>query len=230
MLPVAKIHQSPCSVRCRDRNVSPSGYHGRILDQAYNMIWRRMGSFRGNRWAVHSPRFSPCISLSPFLATPQPSSTSTMSTRHSFLSTTGLIRPTSVASAASVADSYYIPNRHARSGGTTTRNIPKVATPQLQEQKLQKPLVTRAGIIPLGPTFVVGMAVMLSLLFVAAISLAFIPDDDEVPAIARVLDDIAANTPGVSIVLRLHAKDVLTFGTRLSYLAATSMSTSMSPH
>ena len=117
MLPVAKIHQSPCSVRCRDRNVSRSGYHGRILDQAYNIIWRRMGSFRGNRWAVHSPRFSPCISLSPFLATPQPSSTSTMSTRHSFLSTTGLIRPTSLASAASVADSYYVPSRHARSGG-----------------------------------------------------------------------------------------------------------------
>ena len=162
-----------------------------------------MGSFQGYQWAVHSPCFSPCIPLSPFLATPQPSSTSTMSTRHSFLSTTGLIRPTSVASAASVTDSYYVPSRHARSGGTTTRNIPKVATPRPQEQKSQKPLVTRAGIIPLGPTFVVGMAIMLSLLFVVAISLAFIPDNDNVPAIASVLDDVAANSPGVSIVCPL---------------------------
>ncbi|TBU27218.1 hypothetical protein BD311DRAFT_846030 [Dichomitus squalens] len=115
-----------------------------------------------------------------------------MSTRHSFLSTTGLIRPVSAASAASVADSYYVPNRLARSEGTTTGK--PIAMPQ---PHVKKPPTTRAGIIPLGPMVIVSMAVTLSLLFTAAISLAFIPDDDNTSAIASMLDDVAANTPGI---------------------------------
>ncbi|KAI0365730.1 hypothetical protein BV20DRAFT_1038783 [Pilatotrama ljubarskyi] len=117
-----------------------------------------------------------------------------MSTRHSFLSTTGLIRPPSVAS---VAEST-IPSRHAHSGGTKPgRRTPKAATKPAKQPPV---LRAKAGVIPLGPAFVVGIAVFLSLLFIAAISCAFISDEDERSPFADLLDDTAANTPGIVLI------------------------------
>ncbi|KAM5533434.1 hypothetical protein V8D89_012872 [Ganoderma adspersum] len=116
-----------------------------------------------------------------------------MSTRHSFLSTTGLIRPMSAASFASPADDY-LPDRFAPSGVPTSRRMRKSAA---QPPQTKPALTTRAGIMPLGPTFLVCMAVALSLLFIGTISLAFIADEDKPPATAAILNDVAANTPGI---------------------------------
>ncbi|KAI0670830.1 hypothetical protein C8Q78DRAFT_1129732 [Trametes maxima] len=119
-----------------------------------------------------------------------------MSTRHSFLSTTGLIRPPSVASVAE--EPLPFPYRHARSGGTK----PRRRTPNTETQPANKPLAplpTRAGIVPLGPAFLIGIAVLLSLLFTTALSCAFIPDEDERP-FAAVLENAAANTPGIVLI------------------------------
>ncbi|KAI9058304.1 hypothetical protein FKP32DRAFT_1669200 [Trametes sanguinea] len=114
-----------------------------------------------------------------------------MSTRHSFLSTTGLIRPPSVAS---VAESTITPSRHAKPGGTKPGD--RVHPRELQTRKP----VARAGVIPLGPAFIVGLAVFLSLLFILAVSCAFIPDEDEKMTFGAILDNVAANTPGIVLV------------------------------
>ena len=123
-----------------------------------------------------------------------------MSSRHSFLSTTGLIRPGSALSVVTTAEGSAAPaHQHARSGSTKpgrkhTRTPAPATVPS-------KPLVTRAGIMPLGPGFFVCIAVFLSLLFVSVLSFAFISDEDERPAFADDLDWVAANTPGVSTQL-----------------------------
>ncbi|KAI0648099.1 hypothetical protein C8Q79DRAFT_1008455 [Trametes meyenii] len=119
-----------------------------------------------------------------------------MSTRQSFLSTTSLIRPPSIASVAE--ESLPFPYRHARSGGTK----PRKRTPNTEVQTASTPLAplpTRAGIVPLGPAFLIGIAVLLSLLFTTALSCAFIPDEDEHP-FAALLEDAAANTPGIVFI------------------------------
>ena len=123
----------------------------------------------------------------------------TMSSRHSFLSTTGLIRPGSALSMASTVDvsANPIPTHHAPLGNTRSGRrpvVPSESTPPTSS----KPLTTRAGILPLGPGFLVCIATILSLLFISCLSFAFIPDEDERPAFASDLDDVAANAPGVS--------------------------------
>ena len=138
-----------------------------------------------------------------------------MSTRHSFLSTTGLIRPMSTASAAED----YLPDHFAPSGIPASRRMRKSAIPP---QTKNTPPTTRAGIIPIGPTFLVCMAVALSLLFIGTISLAFIADEDKPPAMAAVLNDVAANTPGVSNRFSPRTK-ALTSETRLSCSGRASM-------
>ncbi|KAI0632341.1 hypothetical protein C8Q77DRAFT_918090 [Trametes polyzona] len=129
-----------------------------------------------------------------------------MSTRHSFLSTTGLIRPPSAAS--SYTESSSAPaHKHARPNGTKssgrrthigTPPAPPLPTTGPNLPPL-KPL-TRAGVMPLGPAFVVGIAALLSLLFVLAVSCAFIGDDDNPPPFAALLDDTAANAPGIVLI------------------------------
>ncbi|KAI0755042.1 hypothetical protein C8Q80DRAFT_1142550 [Daedaleopsis nitida] len=124
-----------------------------------------------------------------------------MSTRHSFLSTTGLIRPSSVLSTASVAESSYTSHYHSRTGSIKHGRRPtakNTATPPPPLPKI--PLTTKAGIIPLGPTFLVAMAVGLSLLFILVMTCAFIPDENEKPAFAGMLDDVAENTPGIVLI------------------------------
>lgn len=159
----------------------------------YNRTGGRLNAIGGPFTRPASPLHPPLF-IPTFLAIPPLLSSSTMSTRHSFLSTTGLIRPMSAASFASPADDY-LPDRFAPSGVPTSRRMRKsaVAPPQTKPT-----LTTRAGIIPLGPTFLVCMAVALSLLFIGTISLAFIADEDKPPATAAVLNDVAANSPGVS--------------------------------
>ncbi|KAL1950348.1 hypothetical protein VTO73DRAFT_5472 [Trametes versicolor] len=121
-----------------------------------------------------------------------------MSTRHSFLSTTGLIRPPSAASFTESA----VPPRQARPGGTkpglkrTHRGTPTTTSPPADPL----PIRTKAGIIPIGPAFTVCIGVFLSLLFTLAISCAFISGEDERPPFASLLDDVAANTPGIVLV------------------------------
>ncbi|KAI0769006.1 hypothetical protein BD413DRAFT_86453 [Trametes elegans] len=118
-----------------------------------------------------------------------------MSTRHSFLSTTGLIRAPSVSS---VAESV-IPERQVRPGGTRPghRRTQKLATSTEQKRPVNR---AKAGIIPLGPAVIVGFAVLLSILFILAITCAFIPDEQEESLFARMLDDVAADTPGIVLI------------------------------
>ena len=58
-------------------------------------------------------------------------------------------------------------------------------------------LLGNNGIVPLGPLFVVGIGVVISLLFVAVISFAFIGAGEEDEIFKSTLDDIARNSPGV---------------------------------
>ena len=162
-------------------------------------------------WAVRSSRLFPCL-LPIALAAAPPKSLATphsfdfcssysidsMSTRHSFLSTTGLIRPSSVA----YATEDVLPSRHAPPCGT------KRGRRALQTKAANEPPVhrARAGIIPLGPAFIIGLAVFLSILFILSLSCAFLADEDGKPAFAALLDDVAANTPGVSVRPRLLSK------------------------
>lgn len=159
----------------------------------YNRTSGRLNAIGGPFTRPAYPLRPPPLFIPTFLAIPPLLSPSTMSTRHSFLSTTGLIRPMSAASFASPADDY-LPDRFAPSGISTSRRMRKSTVPPPQTNPT---LTTRAGIIPLGPTFLVCMAVALSLLFIGTISLAFIADEDKPPATAAILNDVAANTPGV---------------------------------
>ena len=125
-----------------------------------------------------------------------------MSTRHSFLSTTGLIRSPSSGST--------LPSHHASSRGTKTGNTPffhrakpseKPAQPK-SFHPLQK-LRTTAGVVPLGPTFLVIMAVLFSIVFIGAISLAFVGAEDD-PVFQDVLNEIARDNPGVSAYVDIY--------------------------
>ncbi|KAI0917244.1 hypothetical protein AcW2_007429 [Taiwanofungus camphoratus] len=108
-----------------------------------------------------------------------------MSTRHSYLSTTGLIRDPS--NAASVA-----PSTHANSGGTK---------PGQNRSSRKKPLtVAKAGILPLGPAFIVAIAMAFSLVFILSLSFAFVGSDDDEPKFKSLLEDIANNSPGIVLL------------------------------
>ncbi|PCH40035.1 hypothetical protein WOLCODRAFT_136625 [Wolfiporia cocos MD-104 SS10] len=107
-----------------------------------------------------------------------------MSTRDSFLSTTGLIRaPSSVST--------YRPARQAKPGGTKPEKTPKHKVPLT---------ATRAGVIPLGPAFIVGIVVVFSLIFILSISCAFVGSEDDEPPFKSFLDDIATNNPGILLI------------------------------
>lgn len=123
-----------------------------------------------------------------------------MSTRHSFLSTTGLLRPASSLSNLSIAEEeevsipYY---QHAQSGDTKPGRK-QTDTVETRTPQTTNALTTKAGIRPLGSMFLVTMGVFLSILYIVVMMCAFIRDEDEKPVFASVLDDVAANTPGVS--------------------------------
>jgi len=107
-----------------------------------------------------------------------------MATRHSFLSTTGLIRaPSNTGRAAS--------SRHAKSGGTK---------PEQPACTRQPSIVTKAGILPLGPTFLIGIAIGFSLIFIISISCAFIGSDDDEPPFKNFLNNIAETSPGIVLL------------------------------
>ncbi|KAH9891582.1 hypothetical protein C8Q73DRAFT_762752 [Cubamyces lactineus] len=115
-----------------------------------------------------------------------------MSTRHSFLSTTGLIRPSSVAYIAE--DDF--PSQHAPPRGTKRGR-------RTHKMKIADDLPVhraRAGIVPLGPAFIIGLAVLLSFLFILSLSCAFLADEGAQPAFSTLLDDVAANMPGIVLI------------------------------
>ena len=109
-----------------------------------------------------------------------------MSTRHSFLSTTGLIRAPSNASTLPHVKS----TKHAQKSGT------KPKTPSRAKTVLSR---TKAGILPLGTRFIVGMAILFSLFFIFSLSCAFIGTEEDEPPFKDLLDNVAANDPGVSL-------------------------------
>ncbi|CCL99705.1 uncharacterized protein FIBRA_01727 [Fibroporia radiculosa] len=110
-----------------------------------------------------------------------------MSDRHSFLSTTGLIRASSNASTIS-------PATHARPGSTRPGKQTHPRKPK------SSAIVTRGGITPLGPAFLVGIAVVLSLLFISSIACAFVGSDADEPPFKGLLDGIAVNNPGIVLL------------------------------
>ncbi|KAI0345843.1 hypothetical protein BDW22DRAFT_1324837 [Trametopsis cervina] len=128
-----------------------------------------------------------------------------MATRHSFLSTTGLIRSSS--SASSVASTYLTSQPlRGESGGhhgstcrqsTKSKNIKNLVLPT-STPTLPKTRVN-AGVIPLGPTFIVGIAVVISLFFIGAISFAFIGAEEEA-VFKDLLNDLAQHNPGIVLI------------------------------
>lgn len=55
-----------------------------------------------------------------------------------------------------------------------------------------------SGVVPLGPTFLVVMTVLFSVVFIGAISLAFVGAEDD-PVFRDVLNEMARDNPGVSV-------------------------------
>ncbi|KAJ3480737.1 hypothetical protein NLI96_g8140 [Meripilus lineatus] len=111
-----------------------------------------------------------------------------MSTRHSFLSTTGLLRASSSASTYSF--------RQATPESTKPR---KTKNETYKTESITRKVVTRAGVIPLGPAVLVVIAFTFSLIFIASISFAFIGSEDE-PIFKDLLEDIVHNSPGIVLV------------------------------
>ncbi|GJE99627.1 hypothetical protein PsYK624_158980 [Phanerochaete sordida] len=137
-----------------------------------------------------------------------------MATRHSFLSTTGLLRSPSSASTASYAPSFAAGSPPAAPGKPTRfrhfKNLksltlsPKAKTespaPPPVKPQLEPPARRGSGgVIPLGPVFIVGMAIVISLFFVGALSFAFIGAEDE-PVFRATLDKLAAESPGIVLI------------------------------
>ncbi|TCD70138.1 hypothetical protein EIP91_004608 [Steccherinum ochraceum] len=150
--------------------------------------------------------------------------------RHSFLSTTGLLRSPSSGSIMSVTSTYSQTPLASSSRGTTTTplstsqyskvsgpsrtrvlrghrtTLPEPLQPAVQtmhefkRRSVAPRLRTRAGIVPLGPTFLVVMAVLFSLFFVGTISFAFIGSEEETPPFKTMLDAVARDTPGIVLV------------------------------
>lgn len=127
-----------------------------------------------------------------------------MSNRHSFLSTTGLLRSSSSASNASFTPSAYGSSKAAKATPTLQTEKPTGRLQRLKnlkELKLSSDISPKShstgGIIPLDPTFIVGMAIVMSLCFVGVISFAFIGAEDT-PVFKDVLNGLAQTSPGVS--------------------------------
>ncbi|KAI8994141.1 hypothetical protein BD414DRAFT_436735 [Trametes punicea] len=120
-----------------------------------------------------------------------------MSVRHSFLSTAGLVRPPSLVylqeGTASPEHTKHIKHSAAGQDGRSSRATPRSGPVPTTGR-------AKAGIIPLSSAFIVGLAVLLSLLFIVSLSCAFISDEDERLAFASLLDDAAGNTPGIILI------------------------------
>ncbi|OBZ71241.1 hypothetical protein A0H81_08790 [Grifola frondosa] len=117
--------------------------------------------------------------------TPRTIPSNRMASRLSFLSTISLIRTPSIAE--SVAASTHAPTGSTQSG----------RQPRSGEIKL---LASRAGMVPLRPTFIISIVAMLSILFIVSISCAFIGAQDEKSSFASLLDEVASETPGIVLL------------------------------
>ncbi|KAI0702297.1 hypothetical protein BC835DRAFT_1431023 [Cytidiella melzeri] len=118
-----------------------------------------------------------------------------MANRHSFLSTTGLIRTPS--SASSVACSHPASTTSTLKRDKTSKNMKNLILPT--NSATQPKLRSNAGVVPLGPVFIVGMVVVLSLLFIGALSCAFVGAEDEA-VFKDLLNDLARNNPGILLI------------------------------
>lgn len=66
--------------------------------------------------------------------------------------------------------------------------------------KLRLDLHAQAGVVPLGSTFIVGIAIVISLFFIISISFAFVGAEDEA-VFKDILDSLAETNPGVRDVV-----------------------------
>ncbi|THH01895.1 hypothetical protein EW026_g861 [Hermanssonia centrifuga] len=84
-------------------------------------------------------------------------------------------------------------------------NNKKLGKPVSKASNGSKKLTTKlrlhfnAGVIPLGPTFIVWMGIAISILFITAVSFAFIGAEDEL-VFKDLLNDIAEHSPGVVLI------------------------------
>ncbi|EKM49539.1 uncharacterized protein PHACADRAFT_265076 [Phanerochaete carnosa HHB-10118-sp] len=132
-----------------------------------------------------------------------------MSTRHSFLSTTGLIRSSSSASTASFSPSTSkstkstLPSFGKQGKLRNFRNLKSLTLstkPEPEKPKPEKPKVRGSGgVIPLGPTFIVGISIVISLFFIGSLSFAFIGAEDA-PVFRDTLDSLADQNPGLVLI------------------------------
>lgn len=72
------------------------------------------------------------------------------------------------------------------------KNLKKLTLPIEAARKFRG----TAGVIPLGPAFIVGIAVIMSIFFIGALSFAFIGGEDA-PVFQNILDELAHTSPGV---------------------------------
>ncbi|KAI0086473.1 hypothetical protein BDY19DRAFT_960057 [Irpex rosettiformis] len=126
-----------------------------------------------------------------------------MATRHSFLSTTGLIRaPSNASSIVSLYPASSPPvdaesSTQKKTKNLKSKNIKNLTLPPTETPNLKRR--AHAGVIPLGPVFIVGMAVVLSLFYIGALSFAFIGAEDEA-VFKDMLNDLARNDPGILLI------------------------------
>ncbi|KAI0269911.1 hypothetical protein BC834DRAFT_576879 [Gloeopeniophorella convolvens] len=106
-----------------------------------------------------------------------------MSTRHSFLSTTGLVRP------------LQLPKRPFISTAATV-NVSKPETPSRRSQVLN---TARARLASIAAVNVLVICALLSFLFIGSLSFAFI-GGAEVASFKDLLDDIEKNEPGLVLL------------------------------
>lgn len=85
---------------------------------------------------------------------------------------------------------------------------------------VKKPVLARrltGGIRPLGPSFLVGLAALLSLFFIISVSMVFVGAADEEDPFKELLDNAAKTNPGVSSYI---LEDSFTINLRLADLAS----------
>ncbi|EMD39854.1 hypothetical protein CERSUDRAFT_92346 [Gelatoporia subvermispora B] len=108
-----------------------------------------------------------------------------MSTRQSLLSN---------LSTASLMRGTLSPSRQAYSSGTKFGGKKQ----KLKELTLVK--ATRAGVIPLAPEFIVGIAITLSVIFIASVLFVFLGADYDESTIQKRLDSVATENPGLVLI------------------------------
>ena len=137
------------------------------------------------------------ISYSPYL--PIPSSPTLIDTPRSPQPQTPLRQFALNAAPPSPAPNRYVPTSFL--AHASERPPSPVKSNKRSSTTSKKPALSRrlgGGITPLGPSFLVGLAALLSIFFIISVSMVFVGAADEEDPFKELLDNAAQNNPGVS--------------------------------